>query len=132
MSIHMAYILKLQLEKCDDGKYRIVDHREIPVAQDLISQMPIVGGWYESTIRNAVGQISIAGSSMLEYTGFLDFAPRAVDATKSTASSLKSRAGNLVSSATRLGGSALAATGVSGVIRYFITSLSLSSLSVNC
>lgn len=116
MSIHIHFILKIQLEKSEDGKYRIVDHKEIPVAQDLISQMPIVGGWYESTIRNAVGQISLAGSSVLEYTGFLDFAPRAVDATKSTASSIKSKAGSLVSSATRIGGSALAATGVTSVL----------------
>lgn len=119
MSIHMHFILKIQLEKCDDLKYRIVDHREFAVAQDLISQMPILGGWYKSTIRNAVGQISMAGSSVLEYTGFLDFAPKAVDATKSTASSFKNKAGSIVSSATRLGGSALAATGVSGVLRYF-------------
>ncbi|KAJ3337701.1 hypothetical protein HDU91_001400, partial [Kappamyces sp. JEL0680] len=81
MSVRMHIILKLQLEQDNDGLYRIVNHQEIPVAQDLISQMPILGGWYDSTIRNAVGQISMAGSAVLEYTGFLDFAPKAVDAT---------------------------------------------------
>lgn len=112
MSIRMHFILKLQLEPSEDGLYRIVDHLEIPVAQDLISQMPILGSWYDQTIRNAVGQISMAGTSVLDYTGFLDFAPRAVDATKSTATSLRSAVGSMASSGIRMGGSALAATGV--------------------
>ncbi len=67
MTIRMHIILKLQLEQGDDGLYRIVNQSEIPVAQDLISQMPILGGWYDSTIRNAVGQISMAGSAVLEW-----------------------------------------------------------------
>ena len=68
MSVNMHFFLKLQLEKLDeDGMYLIVDHSEIHVAQDLISQMPIVGSWYDSTIRNAVGQASMAGTSLLEY-----------------------------------------------------------------
>lgn len=116
MSINMHFILKAQLEKSDDGLYRIVDHQEIHVAQDLISQMPILGGWYDGTIRNAVGQISLAGTSLLDYSGFLDFAPRAVDATKSTASSIKNKVTGLASSTLRLGGSALNATGVPSLI----------------
>lgn len=123
----MHIIIKLQLELCDDSLYRIVDHKEIPVAQDFLSQMPILGSWYESTIRNAVGQMSMAGSSMLEYSGFLDFAPKAVETTKSTASSLKNKAGSLVTSATQLGGSALEATGVSSVLRYKTQGLEIST-----
>lgn len=112
MSIKVRVILKCQLEQSDDGLFRIVDHQEIPVTQDLISQMPILGNWYDHTIRNAVGQISMTGTSLLDYTGFLDFAPRAVDAAKSTASSLRQSAGCLVSGAFGLGVGALQATGV--------------------
>jgi hypothetical protein len=65
MSISMHYFMKLQVEESDDGLYRIVDHHETHVTQDLISQMPILGGWYNSTIRNAVGQISLAGTSVM-------------------------------------------------------------------
>ena len=69
MSVNMHFFLKLQLEpREDDGKFVVVDHCEIHVAQDLISQMPILGSWYDSTIRNAVGQASMAGTSLLEYS----------------------------------------------------------------
>lgn len=112
----MHYIMKLQVEPGDDGLFRIADHDEVHVAQDLISQMPILGSWYDSTIRNAVGQISIAGTSLLEYSGFLDFAPRAVDATKSGAASVYGSVGSLSSRVVRLGGSVLNATGVPSLI----------------
>jgi hypothetical protein len=112
MSIRMHIILKLQLEQSNDLLYRIVKHNEIPVTQDLISQMPILGNWYESTIRNAVGQMSMVGTSILDYTGFLDFAPKAVDATKRSASCLKNTAGSIVSGAARIGIGAVKATGV--------------------
>ena len=45
MTIRMHVILKLQLEKSSDGLLRIVRHNEIFVAQDLISQMPILGNY---------------------------------------------------------------------------------------
>ncbi|KAJ2998570.1 hypothetical protein HDV02_004385 [Globomyces sp. JEL0801] len=116
MSINMHYILKLQLELAENNLYRIVDHLEIHVAQDLISQMPILGSWYDSTIRNAVGQISMAGTSILDYSGFLDFAPKAVDATKNTASSIGSGVSNLAYKGLNLGGKVLTKTGVAGLI----------------
>ncbi|KAJ3255078.1 hypothetical protein HK103_006621 [Boothiomyces macroporosus] len=116
ISINMHYILKLQLEHSDDGLFRIVDQVEIQVAQDLISQMPIIGSWYDSTIRNAVGQISLAGTSLLDYSGFLDFAPKAVDATKSTAHSIRQGLGSIASKGIKLGGSVVAATGVPSLL----------------
>lgn len=66
MSVNMHFFLKLQVEPVGDN-FLIVDHCEIHVAQDLISQMPILGSWYDSTIRNAVGQATMAGTSLLEY-----------------------------------------------------------------
>ncbi len=54
--------------------------------------------------------------SYIRYTGFLDFAPKAVDATKSTATSIRATAGNVVSSTMRLGGSLLNKTGIPSLL----------------
>jgi hypothetical protein len=115
MSIQMHFIGKYQLELLD-GKYTIVEHTEIHVAQDLLSQMPIIGSWYDSTIRNAVGQISIAGTNLLDMTGFLDFAPRAVNATKSGVTSIKKTVGGIAARGLSIGSSALSLTGVPSLV----------------
>jgi hypothetical protein len=54
----MHYILKLQLEASDDGLYRIVNHTEIHAAQDMLTQVPVIGGFYENSLRNAIGLIT--------------------------------------------------------------------------
>ncbi|KAL2914927.1 hypothetical protein HK105_205470 [Polyrhizophydium stewartii] len=116
VSVNMHYIIKLQLEAAEDGLMRITSHLEIPVAQDMLSQMPIVGSWYDNSLRNAVGQISIAGTNLLEYTGLLDLVPVAVQKTRQAAGAVRQRAGQLASSATRAGGYALEATGVPSLV----------------
>jgi hypothetical protein len=116
--IHMHYILKLQVEPSEDEKWRIVNHSEIHVAQDFLSQMPLVGSFYESTIRNALGQISLAGTSLLEYSGFLDFAPKAVQSTKNTAGNLSMRVVNIASKATEMTTNVIEKTPVPGIMGY--------------
>jgi hypothetical protein len=116
MSISMHYFIKLQVEESEDGLYRIVDHHETHVTQDLISQMPILGSWYNTTIRNAMGQFSLAGTNLLEFSGFLEFAPRAVDVTKQTASSISRKIGRISSKVFGIGGDALEKTGVPGLV----------------
>ncbi|KAI8907863.1 hypothetical protein EDD86DRAFT_208333 [Gorgonomyces haynaldii] len=118
MSVNMHYILKLQLEQGDNGLYKIVNHLEIHAAQDMISQVPIIGNFYDQSLRNAVGQISLAGSSLLEYTGVLDMLPKAVEKTKGAASALSRGVGSLASGATGIAGSALERTGVSSLLNY--------------
>ncbi|KAI8924749.1 hypothetical protein BC831DRAFT_463909, partial [Entophlyctis helioformis] len=116
ISIKMHHILKLQLEPSENGLYRIVDHHEIYVAQDMISQVPIIGGFYDQSLRNAVGQISMAGTSLLDYTGILDFVPAAVQKTVGAASAVRQKAGQIAGSVTHAGGRVIEATGVPSLI----------------
>ena len=116
MSINMHYILKLQLEcSKEDGLYRIVNHVEIHAAQDMLSQVPILGNFYDHSLRNAVGQISLAGTSLLEYTGLLDLLPAAVAKTKETAASVRNGVGQLANNASGAAGNAFEKTGVNSL-----------------
>ena len=59
-------------------KLVVVNHNEIHVAQTHLSQLPVVGNLYDTGIRSALGQLTLAGGGILEYTGVLDIVPWAV------------------------------------------------------
>jgi hypothetical protein len=109
----VKFFLKLQLERHKNGRFYVTDHHEYHITQDLISQVPIVGGLYDHSIRNAVGQISLAGTSLLQNSGFLDYAPTAATRIKDRAVSVKNKVSSITSSVIGIGGSALRVTGVS-------------------
>lgn len=127
MDLTLNFILKLQLEQTH-GKYYIVNHVEIHSAQDMISQMPIIGGFYDHSLRNAVGQMTMAGTSFLQYTGVLDMMPEAVNRTKSTAWAVRGQVGsiasNLSTTATGVAGSALERTGMDSFLGGLINTAS--------
>lgn len=121
MKLH--HIFKLQLETSDDGLLRVVEHQEIVVAEDMLAQMPLVGNYYQSSLRNAIGQLSLFGAAILDYTGILDLIPAAVQTTKGTASAFKQTAGSLANAtktitnkAIHTGGVVLKATGAQPIV----------------
>ena len=121
ISIHQ--FLKLQLESNQDLFY-IVNHNEVHSAQNFISQMPIVGSWYDGSLREAMGQISMAGSSFMEHVGLLDLVPNVVKRTQETAESVLKSAEHLTNKAVSIGSSALNKTGVSFIMSSMYASAS--------
>lgn len=112
--------LKLQLESnesSNNGTLLIVEHSEVHLAQDLIKQMPIIGKWYEHGIRTAIGQLSMAGTSVLNATGILDLFPAAVRISTDTARGVKMKANAFANRALEVGVPALEATGVTPLVR---------------
>jgi hypothetical protein len=77
ISIKLHQMLQLQLEETN-GCYLIVKQTEILLGQDLLSQVPLIGSWYESGLRQAMGQLSMASSHLLNKSGILDLVPFAV------------------------------------------------------
>jgi hypothetical protein len=77
--------------------------------------MPLFGKWYDGGLRTAVGQLSLAGTSLLEHVGLLDLMPNVVQKTKETAEALVAGAGKVKNQAADLGSSALEKTGVKSV-----------------
>lgn len=77
--------------------------------------MPIVGKWYDGGLRTAVGQLSLAGTSLLDHVGLLDLMPNVVQKTKETAEALIQGAGKVSTQASHIGTSALEKTGVYSV-----------------
>ena len=136
--MQMHYILKLQLEPTmqDPRLYKIVNHLEIHSTTDMLSQVcfksavcnkliymiqvPIIGGFYSTSIRNAVGQLSLAGTALLDYAGLLDLVPDTVDrvgkTASSTAHSLSARMEQLASLGMATGDRALRYAGLSGLV----------------
>ncbi|KAJ3327442.1 hypothetical protein HDU76_011794 [Blyttiomyces sp. JEL0837] len=116
LKIHQ--ILKLQLESSIENPSLLViaQHHEVHVAQDYLAQLPIVGGFYDNGLRSALGQITIAGSGILNSTGLLDMVPWAVDRVGKAASATKQKAGEVVGTATSIAKSTVAATGVPTLI----------------
>jgi hypothetical protein len=82
---------------------------------DMISQMPIVGSWYDGSLRSAMGQISMAGTNILDKTGLLDLVPAIVSKTSETASSVKQNASDLKHMAFDIGSKSLEKTGMQSV-----------------
>ncbi|KAI8837337.1 hypothetical protein BC829DRAFT_48321 [Chytridium lagenaria] len=116
--IKIHQILKLQLESSPvlgDAFLVIARHHEVHVAQDYIAQLPILGGFYETGIRSALGQLTLAGSAVLEYTGILDTIPRGVNMVKGAAGAARATVGDIVRGARAMGGAAAHASGVDRV-----------------
>ncbi|KAJ3217458.1 hypothetical protein HDU67_007928 [Dinochytrium kinnereticum] len=117
--IKIHQILKLQLESSPflgDDFLLIARHHEVHVAQDYIAQLPILGGFYETGIRSALGQLTLAGSAVLEYTGILDTIPKGVSMVKGAAGAARAKVGDIVGWTRSMGGAAAHASGVDRVI----------------
>ncbi|KAJ3131947.1 hypothetical protein HK100_005859 [Physocladia obscura] len=79
--IRINQTLDLQLEAtdpADPSKLYIVSHTEKHTAQEYLSHIPLVGGFYETQLRSAVGQLTLVGGEVLEKYGVLDAVPAAV------------------------------------------------------
>lgn len=109
-------VLKLQLERSETGTLKIVHHSEIHAAQDFISQVPVLGKWYDGSLRSTLGQVSLAGTQLLDRAGLLDLVPTLALKTKETAQSVVNRASAVTSSAASLGSRAVNMTGVPSVV----------------
>ncbi len=115
MTIHE--VLKLQLERSEaDGLLKIVHHSEIHAAQDFISQVPVLGRWYDGSLRSTLGQVSLAGTQLLDRVGLLDLVPSLALKTKETAQSVVDRPSAVSTSAASLGSRAVTMTGVPSVM----------------
>ncbi|KAI9366816.1 hypothetical protein DFJ73DRAFT_4499 [Zopfochytrium polystomum] len=118
LKIHQ--ILKLQLETQEPApasslyskkqaaaappKMVVTSHSEIHVAQTQLSQLPIVGGLYESGLRSAVGRLTLVGGGVLEYTGVLDAVPWAVHTIGAVASGASRLVSDTTATAVRMTG----------------------------
>ncbi|KAI9350255.1 hypothetical protein BDR26DRAFT_852082 [Obelidium mucronatum] len=83
--IRINQTIDLQLEATDPSnpqKLYIVSHGEKHMAQEYLSHLPVVGGFYETQLRSAVGQLTLAGGEVLEKYKVLDAVPVAVDKAK--------------------------------------------------
>jgi len=142
LPIKIHQVIKLQLETSDDVEKGVslfvTDHKEQHFAQEYISRVPIIGSWYDSTIREAMGKIVLTGSSIIDATGVLNYVPsyvesaiRAAVATRSTVAgvageayavghsfidSTGSRVGQVVGDVTGVGLRIANATGVSSLL----------------
>ncbi|KAI8612120.1 hypothetical protein BC830DRAFT_1138218 [Chytriomyces sp. MP71] len=88
--LKIAQSLDLQFEATDASTPKllyIVSHMEQHTAQDYLSHLPVVGGFYETQVRSAVGQLSLAGGEVLEKYKVLDAVPVAVEKAKSAVES---------------------------------------------
>ncbi|KAJ3354340.1 hypothetical protein HDU83_005495 [Entophlyctis luteolus] len=114
--VRINQTLELQLEATDPtdrSKLYIVLHTEKHTAQEYLSQLPVLGDFYETQLRSAVGQLTLAGGEVLEKYHVLDAVPVAVDKAKSavesaskmaseTAKTASQRANDTVISVTRI------------------------------
>ncbi|KAJ3208228.1 hypothetical protein HDU82_002767 [Entophlyctis luteolus] len=106
--IRINQTLDLQLEATDPSdpsKLYIVLHTEKHTAQEYLSQLPVLGGFYETQLRSAVGQLTLAGGEVLEKYRVLDAVPVAVDKAKSAVENATQRANETVISVTRIAAS---------------------------
>ncbi|KAJ3012581.1 UNVERIFIED_CONTAM: hypothetical protein HDU68_001123 [Siphonaria sp. JEL0065] len=88
--IRINQTIDLQLEATDANapqKLFIVSHSEKHFAQEYLSHLPVVGGFYETQLRSAVGQLTLAGGEVLEKYKVLDAVPVAVDKAKNAVES---------------------------------------------
>ena len=74
--------------------------------------MPIIGGWYDGSLRSAMGQISMAGTNILDKTGLLDLVPSIVSKTTETASAVRQNANDIKDKAMNIGSKSLERTGM--------------------
>ncbi|KAJ3204472.1 hypothetical protein HDU82_005804 [Entophlyctis luteolus] len=91
--VRINQTLELQLEATDPtdrSKLYIVLHTEKHTAQEYLSQLPVLGDFYETQLRSAVGQLTLAGGEVLEKYHVLDAVPVAVDKAKSAVESASS------------------------------------------
>ncbi|KAI8823404.1 uncharacterized protein EV422DRAFT_353699 [Fimicolochytrium jonesii] len=118
ITTHQHLYLQLETDtERGDNLLRIVEHTEKHVAQDVIKQMPIIGKYYEHEIRTAVGQLSMAGASVINATGLLDLVPAAVRVGSDTATAARQKAERIASRTAEVAIPALEATGVTPLVR---------------
>ncbi|KAJ3148878.1 hypothetical protein HDU89_004459 [Geranomyces variabilis] len=114
---HLHLQLELDSDRPASPSLRIVDHAERHIAQDIIKQMPIFGKWYETGIRTAVGQLSMAGTSVLNATGLLDLVPAAVRVGADAATAARIKTARLATRVAAVAAPAWEATGVTPLVR---------------
>ncbi|KAJ3239440.1 hypothetical protein HDU78_002829 [Chytriomyces hyalinus] len=88
LKIHQT--LDLQFEATDTSAPKllyIVSHNEVHISQEYLSNLPVLGGFYETPLRSAIGQLTLAGGEVLEKYKVLDAVPVAVEKAKSTVES---------------------------------------------
>ncbi|KAJ3099784.1 hypothetical protein HDU97_002762 [Phlyctochytrium planicorne] len=116
IKIHQILTLQLESSPINPDLLLIARHNELHITQDYITQLPIVGGLYETGFRSALGQITLASSAVLEYTGILDSIPAGVKMVKGVASSARATVGEIVGKALSVGSTLTHASGVDRVI----------------
>ncbi|TPX58563.1 hypothetical protein SpCBS45565_g07961 [Spizellomyces sp. 'palustris'] len=114
LAISTTQVLSLQLEFSAENSLQIVSHDEHHIAQDIIKQMPLIGKYYETSIRTALGHLTLAGTSVLNATGILDLFPAAVRVSSDTASAMRKKASRITND---IALPALEATGVTPLVR---------------
>lgn len=143
LPIKIHQVIKLQLESSAasggtlDSRYLyITDHHEVHTVQEYISRIPVVGSWYDGSIREAMGskfesfffttagtpylssfiphfstELMLTGSSLLDATGIMDYVPGVVSSALGVASSAATRVGEVAEGALAVTHRAADATG---------------------
>ncbi|KAJ3082425.1 hypothetical protein HK102_001707 [Quaeritorhiza haematococci] len=120
LPIRIHQIIKLALEPgdgpIDSHRLFVVRHDEVHVTQKYISQVPIVGSWYDGTIRQAMGKLAVTGSVLLDATGILDWVPVAVETAAGAARTARDIASDAAGNVMEYGSHALSASGVTSLL----------------
>ncbi|KAJ3282154.1 hypothetical protein HK104_011063 [Borealophlyctis nickersoniae] len=102
-SIPIHQILQLQLEVTDPIEFpnlmRVVHQREIHIAQDMLSQVPYLGSFYDGTLRTAIGHAVTTGATIVNAVGVLDLVPVVTRTAKGAVEAAGEKAVNVASAA---------------------------------
>lgn len=73
--------------------------------------MPIVGSWYDGSIREALGKLVLTGSSIIDATGVLNYVPTYVETAINAAYTTRNTVAGVAGDAMAVGHSLLDSTG---------------------
>jgi hypothetical protein len=82
VSLRIHQTVHLQLEYNDERLLVITDHKELHTAEEFLSHLPLVGQFYDQSVRSAVGQLALYGGSLLNSSGVSDWVPPAFNWTR--------------------------------------------------
>ena len=123
LPVRISQTLKLQLEyndpeePMDKSKLIIVEHQEVHKAEEILSQVPIIGQVYDQPFRTTMGKIALTSGSLMSSTRVMDVVPAAVDTAALAAKYTRSSIFNITSSALNVTRSVCYIIGLSSVIK---------------
>ncbi len=81
ISLRIHQTVHLQLEYNDEQMLVITHHKELH-HEEFLSDLPLVGQFYNDSLRSAVGQLALYGGSLLTSSGVSEWVPPALNWTR--------------------------------------------------